>query len=51
LVQILVVVASIQAISLKFEVGKGSTRTVIVCGLAGPNEERNCVYYDIKRVP
>jgi len=36
LVQILVVVANNQARYLKIEVGKGSTVTVIVCGLAGP---------------
>ena len=36
LVQILVVVASIQMESLKTEVGKGSMRTVVGYGLVGP---------------
>jgi len=36
LVQILVVVASIQMRTLKTEVGEGSVRTAIGHGLAGP---------------
>ena len=36
LVQILVVVANIQARSLEIESGKVSTLTAFVCGLAGP---------------
>jgi len=35
-VQILVVAANIQKISLKTEVGKGSSATVFVRGLVGP---------------
>ena len=38
LVQILVVVASIQVRSLKTEVGKGSMTTVIVHGLVDPKK-------------
>lgn len=37
--------------NLKFEVRKGSTRTVIVCGLVGPNARRNCVKYKKKGKP
>ena len=42
LVQILVVVAIIQMRSLKSEVGKVSIRTVLVYGLVGPKDQRNC---------
>ena len=41
LVQILVVVANIQMRSLKDEVGKGSTRTLIERGLVGPKPSGN----------
>jgi len=47
-VQILVVVASIQLRNLKFEVRKGSARTVIVCGLVGPNAQRNCEKFRVE---
>jgi len=42
LVQILMVVAIIQMRSLKSEVGKVSIRTVLVYGLVGPKDQRNC---------
>jgi len=43
-VQILVVVASIQMRSLKTEVEKGSIPTALVYGLVGPKGELNCEY-------
>jgi len=43
-VQILVVVASIQMRPLKTDVGKGSIPTVLEYGLAGPKKELNCEY-------
>ncbi len=43
--RILVVVANIQMRTLKTEVEKGSMRTAIGHGLAGPKRQLNCVYF------
>jgi len=49
LVQILVVVANIQARSLKGEVGKGSTRTLIGRGWVAPKRGGNCTIIKLRK--